>query len=139
MKLLLSVCLFFFVLTLSMQTKAVIPQSDDSLAVINQKQDSINFVVNLLGLRDLWWFQKAAANKYLVRPPANRDINYIPQFTDLEYLTRIKNINSVIKLSYNDQVRGAINLYCQRKRDLVEFMLGFSEYYFPIFEQIFDK
>jgi membrane-bound lytic murein transglycosylase D len=122
-----------------MQTKAVIPQSDDSLAVINQKQDSINFVVNLLGLRDLWWVQKAAANKYLVRPPANRDINYIPQFTDLEYLTRIKNINSVIKLSYNDQVRGVINLYCQRKRDLVEFMLGFSEYYFPIFEQIFDK
>jgi len=133
--------LFFLIITLSfsIQSQAVIPQSDDSLATINQKQDSVNFVANLLGLRDLWWVQTAAANKYLVRPPANRDINYNPSFSDEVYLKRIKNINSVIKLSYNDQVRGVINLYTQRKRDLSEFMLGFSEYYFPIFEQIFDK
>jgi len=139
MKVLFRLCFVSIALFLATQTRAVIPQSDDSLATINQRQDSINFVANLMGLRDLWWVQTAAANKYLVRPPANRDINYNPTFTDEEYLKRIKNINSVVKLSYNDQVRGIINLYTQRKRDLSEFMLGFSEYYFPIFEQIFDK
>ena len=139
MKVVLRFCLLLFVLSCSIQSKAVIPQSDDSLATINQKQDSINFITNLLGLRDLWWVQKAAANKYLVRPPAGRDINFVPTFTDEEYITRITNINSIVKLNYNDQVRGVINFYCLLKRDLVEFMLGFSEYYFPIFEQILDK
>jgi len=139
MKILFRLCFFLVVFLTTMQSRAVLPQSDDSIAVINQRQDSINFIANLVGLRDLWWVQTAAANKYLVRPPANRDINYNPTFTDEEYLKRIKNINSVVKLSYNVQVRGIINLYTQRKRDLSEFMLGFSEYYFPIFEQIFDK
>ena len=133
------VILFLLTMHTAVQVKAAIPQSDDSLAVINQRQDSINFIANLMGLRDLWWVQTAAANKYLVRPPANRDINYIPAFSDDVYFQRIKNINSVVKLCYNDQVKSIINLYTQRKRDLSEFMLGFSEYYFPIFEQIFDK
>jgi len=139
MKVLVRSLFITFALIITMQAKAVIPQSDDSLATINQKQDSVNFIANLMGLRDLWWVQKAASNKYLVRPPANRDINFIPEFPEEEYIKRVKNINSVIKLSYNDQVRGIINLYTNRKRDLSEFMLGFSEYYFPIFEQIFDK
>lgn len=139
MKVLVRSLFIVFALFLSMQVKAVIPQSDDSLATINQKQDSVNFISNLMGLRDLWWVQTAASNKYLVRPPVNRDVNFIPAFPDDEYIKRVKNINSVIKLSYNDQVRGIMNLYTNRKRDLSEFMLGFSEYYFPIFEQIFDK
>lgn len=133
------IALYFFALFASIGAKASLPQSDDSLLIVHQKQDSINFVANLVGLRDLWWVQNAAANKYLLRPPANRDVNNVPQFTDEDYIARIKNINSVIKLCYNNQVRGCINLYCYQKRDLVEFMLGFSEYYFPIFEQIFDK
>jgi len=118
--------------------KAFSPQTADSLMLVRQ-QDTSDYLNNLVGLRDLWWVQNTTANKYLHRPPVNRDSSFIPTFTNEEYIKRIANINSVIKLSYNEQVKGYIDLYCTRKRDLVEFMLGFSEYYFPIFEQIFDK
>ena len=62
------IALYFFALFASIGAKASLPQSDDSLLIVHQKQDSINFVANLVGLRDLWWVQKAAANKYLLLP-----------------------------------------------------------------------
>jgi len=128
----------FFVTSITLNLFAKNTQSDDSLSLARQ-QDSIDFVNNLMGLRDLWWVQTANSNKYLVRPPADRDTSYVPKFSEAEYLERISKINSVIKLSYNNKVKNYIDLYCLKKRDLVEFMLGFSEYYFPIFESVFDK
>jgi len=45
----------------------------------------------------------------------------------------------MIPLSYNKIVNNFIKLYSERRRDLVQIMLGLSEYYFPIFEEVLDK
>jgi len=66
------------------------------------------------------------------------DSNYIPAFSDSVYKERLAQLPMVIDMSYNKIVRNYINLYTHKRRDLVEKMLGLSDYYFPIIEQILD-
>lgn len=66
------------------------------------------------------------------------DSDYIPAFTDSVYKERLSQLPVVIDMSYNKIVRNYIHMYANRKRDLVESIMGLSEYYFPIFEQILD-
>ncbi|MCF8335226.1 MAG: LysM peptidoglycan-binding domain-containing protein [Bacteroidales bacterium] len=62
-----------------------------------------------------------------------------PVYSDSIYIERIRNIQSVIDLSYNQIVRNFIHVYTVERRDKVKIMLGLKEYYFPIFEKIFDQ
>lgn len=63
----------------------------------------------------------------------------IPRFTDQEYTERINAIHSPIPLSYNEHVKGFIDLYANRKRGLTQRAMGLSNLYFPLFEQILDQ
>lgn len=59
--------------------------------------------------------------------------------SDSVYIERLKNISSVITLSYNERVKAYIERYTRRKSVItVQRLVGRSQYYFPIFEQIFD-
>lgn len=59
--------------------------------------------------------------------------------TDQEYIDRLQRMPTVIEMPYNKIVRAFINMYVERKKSLVESMLGMSLYYMPIFEQALDK
>lgn len=59
--------------------------------------------------------------------------------SDAEYIKRLKAIPSVIELPFNQVVKSYIEMYTQRRRSLVETMLGMSLYYMPIFEQALEK
>ena len=56
-------------------------------------------------------------------------------FPDSVYEERLERLPSVIRLPYNEVVRDCIDLYAGRKRDLVRYMLGMADFYFPIIEQ----
>ena len=56
-----------------------------------------------------------------------------------EYIDRLQRMNTIIEMPYNKEVRGFIDMYVGRKKELVETMLGMSLYYMPIFEQALDK
>ena len=58
---------------------------------------------------------------------------------DSVYIQRLQETKQVIDLSYNPAVLSFIKMYTERKRDQVERMIGLSEYYFPMFEEILDK
>ena len=45
----------------------------------------------------------------------------------------------MIALPYNNIVRDCIDLYAERKRNLVRYMLGMADFYFPIIEQVLDE
>jgi membrane-bound lytic murein transglycosylase D len=62
-----------------------------------------------------------------------------PQFTDEEYRQRIEAISSPIPLTLNDEVRRYIDLYAYKKRGLTARVLGLSDLYFPLFEEILDR
>ncbi|WP_206082130.1 lytic transglycosylase domain-containing protein [Maribellus sediminis] len=65
--------------------------------------------------------------------------SYPSNISDSVYMERLKDIEQVIDLSYNQVVKRYIQMYTEKKRDLVEVMLGLSAYYFPIFEETLDK
>lgn len=58
---------------------------------------------------------------------------------DSVFIERLQNLSSLIDLPYNETVRNIIKLYTERRRNVVEVMLGLSSYYFPLFEETLDK
>lgn len=60
-------------------------------------------------------------------------------FPDSVYIERLQRLPRVIGLSYNKVVRDCIDLYAARKRNLVRYMLGMADFYFPIIEEVLDK
>lgn len=59
--------------------------------------------------------------------------------TDEEYIKRLSQMPTDIEMPYNQIVRSYINMYVQRRRELVENMLGMSLYYMPIFEEALER
>ncbi|GHV27493.1 lytic transglycosylase [Bacteroidia bacterium] len=59
--------------------------------------------------------------------------------SDAVYAERLSKLNSIMKLPYNDVVRRCIDQYVGRRRNLVEYMLGVENFYFPMIEQELDK
>lgn len=59
--------------------------------------------------------------------------------TDQEIIDRLQAMPCVIEMPFNSVVRNYIDMYSQRRKQLVENMLGMSLYYMPIFEQALDR
>ncbi|MDD4636795.1 MAG: transglycosylase SLT domain-containing protein, partial [Bacteroidales bacterium] len=61
-----------------------------------------------------------------------------PLFSDEDYIQRLSELPTIIEMPYNQIVRSFIDVYTNRRRSLVQYMLGMGEYYFPLFEQELD-
>lgn len=74
-------------------------------------------------------------NKYKYTPDS------VPRFEDFVYESRLAKLDakSPFDLVYNPHVKGFIELYAVRKRELVSRMMGLSQLYYPMFEEVFDK
>jgi len=108
----------------------------DSIITIDtvNVQDFDQISNNLDSLLQLWYLTHNSSNELKI----NELDTVIPIFSDSVYIRRISNIKSFFPLTYNEVVRRFIELYTIKRRKQVEFMLGLSEYYFPIFEEILD-
>jgi membrane-bound lytic murein transglycosylase D len=56
--------------------------------------------------------------------------------SDSIYKLRLSKMPCLMEMPYNATVRAFIEIYTVRKRRQLEFMMGMSNYYFPIFEQV---
>ncbi|HYW97284.1 MAG TPA: transglycosylase SLT domain-containing protein [Bacteroidales bacterium] len=102
-------------------------------------QISSGFEDNLDSLLNLYYIQQAiqfdgADSIYLVE-----EDTLIPDYPDSVYIDRLSRIPSVIDLSYNRIVKNFIELYTRQRRERVSVMLTLSQYYFPLFEEVFDR
>ena len=91
---------------------------------------------NLDSLLNLWYVNQSletAVDDY--DPEAD---TLMPDFPDEVYIQRLSEIPSVVDLTYNRIVKNYINVYTRKRREQVRIMLGLSDYYFPIFEEVFD-
>lgn len=85
--------------------------------------------------------------KALAKPSYTKTNKYkyaedsVPRFEDFVYESRLAKLDagSPFDLVYNPHVKGFIELYAVRKRALVSRVLGLSQLYYPIFEEVFDK
>lgn len=60
-------------------------------------------------------------------------------FDDSTYIKRLYSLPSRMELAYNDIVKRFIEMYADRRRGQVSYMLGQGRYYFPMFEEELSK
>lgn len=65
--------------------------------------------------------------------------DYIPEYTAEEVKERLKNIESKVKLTYNDKVAAFIHYFAVRNRDYTRLMIQRKNLYFPMFEKALAK
>ena len=95
------------------------------------------FEGNLDSLVNLWYVRKS-----LVEEPdsgaASAGDSLLYSIPDSVYVDRISKLPFRVELTYNRYVRSYIQVYLGKRRELVEVLLGLSDYYFPVFDEIFD-
>ncbi len=69
----------------------------------------------------------------------NADDNAGKPLDDDVLLDRLSRLPTIIEMPLNEPVRNAINFYANRRKQLVENMLGLSLYYRPIFEEALER
>ncbi|RPH32217.1 MAG: LysM peptidoglycan-binding domain-containing protein [Bacteroidales bacterium] len=99
---------------------------------------SMDFNNNLDSLLNLWYVQQSVDSNNLIVGIEIDSTLPIINLPDSVYIKRLARINSAIDLPYNSIVRSYISMYTHNKKDLVGVMMGLSDYYFPIFEEILD-
>ncbi len=104
----------------------IIIKSDDSSERIGSDLDS---------LLNSWYVQLAVKNL----PAEYTGDTTVLQYPDSVYYTRLGKINSIIQLPYNNIIRNHIHVYTIRQREKFCAVLGLMDYYFPMFEDIFDS
>ncbi len=77
--------------------------------------------------------------KNYIQLDKNADKRASKSYSDQDYIDRLQSLHNVIEMPYNKVVRAYIDMYVERKKSLVETMLGMSLYYMPIFEQALDR
>ena len=60
-------------------------------------------------------------------------------YSDSVYMHRLYDLPTVMELSFNPVVRTYIEMYTNRRRDLVSYMLTLGDYYYPMFEEALDR
>lgn len=66
-------------------------------------------------------------------------VQFSSNVPDSVFICRIEKMNSYITVPYNDKVRNYIILYSEKMPTKMQYMLGLSNYYWPIFEEILSK
>lgn len=113
-------------MTLSDTVDIILP---DSAVVYPESMEA-----NLDTLRTNWYMQQyAVVDNSCLENSVNID------YPDSVYIRKLSQLPTVIEMPYNSVVRRYIDMYVQKRRALVENLLGLSSYYMPIFEQALER
>jgi membrane-bound lytic murein transglycosylase D len=102
--------------------------------IIKTDSDTVRITRDLDSLINSWYVKLALQNG-----PGPVTDSIIPEFSDSVYTARLRKINSVIKLPYNNIIRNHIHVYTVRRVESTQAIIGLSDYYFPMIEDIFDS
>lgn len=137
--LILGFCLFTSGLTFANQDTT--RYSKDTLDIEYEFTDSVDFdksfEANADSLLELYYVKESLLKDSSENKQVIQTIE-IPHFSDSVYKQRIEALPFAAELSYNNIVKRYIEVYTVKKRKSVEVMLGLSEHYFPVFDDIFD-
>lgn len=108
---------------------------------VREPADSMHteYLENLDKMVHLWYVRQNVDSTVLAETFDYDSAVITPDCPDSVYMKRLAKLNTLIELPFNSIVRNYISVYTQRKRAQVSVMLGLTEYYFPIFEEILDS
>lgn len=81
------------------------------------------------------WYLQKFTNIDSTCISSNKNVDY----PDSVYIERLSKLPTLIDMPYNKIVKEYISQYTEKRRKLVESLLGFGNYYFPIFEEALEK
>jgi membrane-bound lytic murein transglycosylase D len=124
----LLLAVFFAVLNANatVVSDTIIINSDNSTERINTDLDS---------LINTWYVKLAIKNNTADFKSDTIGIEY----PDSVYINRLSKINSIISLPFNNIIRNHIHVYTIKQRDKFSAVLGLTDYYFPMIEDVFDS
>lgn len=127
--------LFILILVFLLNTTLLKAQNIDSLL----DDDFIEFEKNTDSLFKMWYQQYAPFNKDSLATFYERDTTSAPYFSDEVLMTQLNRMNTYVEMTFNTITRQYIDFYSRKRRKLISYMLGNSEYYFPYFEEALDR
>jgi len=132
-----TICLsiyLFFVTTIFAQKEQ--HNSIDLLEFQTDEAFQEDILKEMDALLDLWFIKKQLGS---INIGALNDNSEGDCLIDSVVRNRLENLQTVIPLTYNHDIRRKIELYvCKRKRSS-SIILGLSQYYYPWMREIFDK
>jgi len=129
MRLTLAIITFFFA---SLGVSAI---PDNDTIIIKSDNSTARIVSDLDSLINTWYVKLA-----IRKLPDDYNVDTVGyRIPDSLYVSRIRKINSVIFLPFNNIVRNHIEVYTIRQRDKFSAVLGLKDYYFPMIEDVFDS
>jgi len=121
-------------LILTMLTASLSSWAVNDTIIIRDDESILRIESNLDSLLSNWFVRMSVPKS----SEASFDSAAV-EFNDSIYKERISRINSVITLPYNNIIKNHIEVYTAKKRDKFRIMLGLSDYYFPMIEDVFDS
>jgi membrane-bound lytic murein transglycosylase D len=109
--------------------------NDVDTIIIKSDNASERIAEDLDSLVNTWYIKLAIKNN----PGEYKADTSALQCPDTVYENRIRKINSVISLNFNNIIRNHIEVYTIRQREKFCAVLGLKDYYFPMIEDIFDS
>ncbi len=71
------------------------------------------------------------------RPKSNTSGNI--EVSAAVYKDRLSRLPHIVEMPYNEVVKNCIDLYVNRRGNVIEYMLGLADFYFPMIEQALDE
>lgn len=90
-------------------------------------------------LLQLWYRSYAISDFDAVHEYDMDSVRFTSDVSDEEMMRRLADMNSFISLPFNDNVKNYIILYSEKMDERMGRVMGLSQYYFPIFEDILSK
>ncbi len=92
-----------------------------------------SFETDTKALMNNWYLKNYTVLDTHIDKPENTEVS------DEVYIKRLQALPTSIEMPFNSVVKSYIEMYVNRRRTLVEEMLGMSLYYMPIFEDALEK
>lgn len=127
------------ILTITLAASTLMPANAQSILSMRDSIDNPSiiypesFETDVQKMRENWYLSTYAVLD------ENADQRPVANVSEDEYIRRLSAMPTTIEMPYNNVVRAHINMYTERRRSLVENMLGMSHYYMPIFEAALDR
>ena len=90
-------------------------------------------------LLHLWYRNSFSGDFDAVTEYDMDSVHFVSDVPDSAIERRLADMNSFIALPYNDVVKNYIILYSEKMRTQMGRIMGLSQYYFPVFEEVFVR
>ena len=86
------------------------------------------------------WYKNSYSGDIDILSEYNLDsVKFISNVSDEEMIKRIEAMNSFIYLPFNETVKNSCILYAEKMPSRMNKVLGLSQYYFPMFEEVLNR